>query len=136
MTDTNRPQISISEDMLSRLPYELSTGVTATQEGMILANDAPDHIVSIAVGWPGYARASGLLGWIYSWPDVAKQVRFQKGEPWCVAAIIGLGIMCFPGEMQNIRCDEALHRVASMLADDAEAFTVLYWCIYNLGGES
>ena len=104
--------------MIDRLPYELTTGVTATREGLVFDEPA----MWIREAFEHHGRR------LVEWPDAAEQLRYRAGEPWCHDSITC--IFC-------VRADDTrdtwigLHRLAAILCDDAEAFRVLHWCVYG-----
>ena len=121
--------------MIDRLPYELTTGVTATREGLVF--DEPAMWIREAFEHHGSMWIRDAFehhGWrLVEWPDAAEQLRYRKGEPWCHDSITC--IFC-------VRADDTrdtwigLHRLAAILCDTAEQFRVLHWCVMNLSGEA
>lgn len=127
--------------MSEKLPYELTKGVTATREGLIVdpVEGASDWLTD-AIGYDGAWEYYGVTAMRIAWRYVAESLRYREGEPWCI--VIGdktHGIDCFADGFtipnQN-RVQMVLHRLAAILCDDAEAFRVLHWYIHNLGGNS
>lgn len=126
MTDTNRPQLSTSGSGLSRLPYKLTTGVTATREGLITAYGTDACEVFRDYG----TRAETSEGVFTLWPDAADLLRYRDGEPWCYD--FHGSIACGkPGVPEARYISYRLHRLAAILCDDAEAFRALHYCIMN-----
>jgi len=117
------------------LPYELTKGVTATREGLIVDKQ---HALypwvklhgSVKV-WPLDYNAQPYRVW--KWPQAAKHLRYREGEPWCHVDGIAQTIECHTGRALYLHA--ALHRLAALLCDDAEAFRTLRWAIHNLGEE-
>jgi len=98
-------------EMAAKLPYTITTGVTATREGLCISVlDRP---------------------WL-TWPDVAERLRYREGENFCFL------VNHYEGD-ESIVCETppgpvgpSLHRLAAILCDDAEGFRVLHYCIHNL----
>jgi len=116
-----------------QLPYTLTNGVTATREGLVfedtklamfIVDEHDDNDLEY-----GILGAQGRLYRI-PWPDAAKRLRYREGENYCDVLDDGVGIHCYlpdgPSDYTK------LHRLAAILCDDAEAFRVLHWCVYNL----
>jgi hypothetical protein len=107
--------------MIDRPPYTLTTGVTATREGLRVADWRVRELIDDH-RWP-----EGVVPWL----TVAQCLRYREGEP---------GIQCDPwGNLSLIASSESanllserLHRLAAIICDDAEAFRVLHWCVENL----
>ncbi len=122
--------------MFSKLPYQLTAGVTATREGLVVGRyeEIPYNATST---WPA-SQDWKTDTVIISWPDAAERLRYQESEPWC-----GLTesddyewtMWCETGLPNAHGREYALHRLAAILCDDADAFRVLHWCVKNLGGE-
>jgi len=119
--------------MIDKLPYQLTKGVTATQEGLVFT---AEHLVeSLFVGeWLSHND------WGVSWPDAAERLRYREGMGWCQLSDFEhiytgdthVNIVCFPGNYHTGK--PALHRLAAILCDDAEAFGILHECVTELGG--
>jgi hypothetical protein len=110
--------------MIDKLPHTLTAGVTATQEGLEIAD-------MVTAGYFG-VRHSAYGGYLIPWHDAAERLRYREGEPFCRTEH-GI-IECWSGE-SNLDDTMLLQRLAAILCDDAEAFRALHWCIENLGGE-
>jgi hypothetical protein len=117
--------------MLDRLPYTLTTGVTATREGLAFV-DGTD-LADLLFGTVKVKVDIHDESWLWRWEYVAERLRYRDGEPWCAAEVKGL--YCGSRPILHHGYPEALHRLAVILCDNAEAFRVLHWCIHNLGGE-
>lgn len=125
--------------MNDRLPYTLTKGVTAAREGLVVRTGWIQNAIDPLHkhGGAAYPRVD-TSGWLYSWPDAAERLRYREGDPWC-----GLTesddyewtMWCEIGLPNAHGREYALHRLAAILCDDAEALQVLHWCVKNLGGE-
>ena len=118
--------------MIDKLPYQLTAGVTATREGLVV-----DRGVEI----PYNATMTWYATWIdnvviIEWPDAAERLRYREGGPWSHTHPWDDDIMCgnthgdYGPDLEDGGI--ALHRLAAILCDDAEAFRVLWWCLHNL----
>jgi hypothetical protein len=133
-----------------QLPYTLTKGVTAMRKGLVFESaivrriDGANHwdeTVGLlnALQQIGKLQAykNGTSG-VVRWPDAAARLRYREGEPWC-----GLtegddyewSMWCEIGLPNAHGREYALHRIAAILCDDANAFRMLHWCVENLGGE-
>jgi hypothetical protein len=123
----------------NKLPILLSTGVTATIEGLEITDTATAGHFAV--------RHSAYGGYLIPWLDAAERLRYREGEPWCTSSDGSylVDIVCreprrkaggITGYIfgQPIK-DNPLHRLAAILCDDADGFRVLHWCVTNLGGE-
>lgn len=126
--------------MIDKLPYTLTTGVTATREGLVMHDSIPpmyDVLRAIITPEPMIApHEDGTRVYTWPWPDVAHRLRYREGEPWCHVYTDEDGdedIVCRFGTPWPGIADGLLHRLAAILCDDAEAFRVLHWCVSNLG---
>ena len=126
--------------MSDKLPYQLTTGVTATREGLYLAPSwsgiiemycATDDDESWVIPDDAIVTAEGNALW--AWPDAAARLRYRDGEPWCTDTLAG-SIIC-PRRRSDTDVEHALHRLAAILCDTADDFRVLHWCVKNLGGQ-
>ena len=141
--DTSCGPIDLSGLDYCQLPYTLTKGVLATQEGLVVDNDASESVVHVTLQWLGRDRLSGYAGRIFDWPDAAERLRYREGEPWCTSSYgaITPAIVCYPGTNKATGLsgyifgepikDNPLHRLAAILCDDAQAFRVLHWCVTN-----
>ena len=129
--------------MIDRLPHELSEGVTATRDGLWIADALryTEHLAQFfthtqkTATWVSYIPRPYML--FVTWPDAAEGLRYRKGEPWCKALFDQLNaIECVGTERLPRKSTPALSRLAAILCNDADAFRVLHWCIYNLGGDN
>jgi hypothetical protein len=124
-----------------RLPYTLTQGVTATREGLEM-HDSPSPMYDImrAMIMPEPMIQQHDAGdRIYTWPwsDVAYRLRYREGEPWCgltESDDFEWTMWCEIGGPNAHGKEYALHRLAAILCDDAEAFRVLHWCVTEMGG--
>lgn len=125
--DTIDPDRMAQWSMASKLPYTLTTGVTATREGLRVTDWRIHEIVDDRA-WPDN---------IIPWPTAAERLRYRDGEPWC--RIVEEWANDFQNEppVQYAIDWELpyLHRIAAILCDDADGFRILHWCIYNLTSE-
>jgi hypothetical protein len=134
MSDPKCTHISTNEDILSRLPHTITKGVTATREGLVfdrqnVSQPLGDADLRIFSAWEVNTE-QGLYR--VRWPDAAERLRYREGEPWCQVVYKNLYFGgCDDGPCSDI---PVLHRVASLLCDDAESFTILHWCVRNLQG--
>lgn len=110
-----------------QLPYKLSEGVTATREGLVISEPMYCALYSLAYLQAPFERK----GRVIPWADVAERLRYREGEPWCW--LDGHKIVLCDSDMKRVAGDVALHRLAAILVDDAEAFRVLHYCVTNLG---
>jgi hypothetical protein len=111
--------------MIDRLPYTLTAGVTATREGL----EITDTVLSMFFR-ERHTAAYG--GYFIRWRYAAERLRYRDGEPWCAEGDYD-EIVCVRGSA--LPPEYALHRLAAILCDDAEAFRVLHWCVTEMGGE-
>ncbi len=113
------------DSILNQLPRQLTHGVTATREGL----EITDTVLSMFFR----ERHTAYGGYFITWRYVAERLRYREGEPWCF--INGSGVMVCDIYYFGQDTTVALHRLAAIFCDNAEAFRVLRWCIHNLGGE-
>jgi len=113
--------------MRDPLPRQLSTGVTATREGLVIEREGLLTVIG--------ARSAELRGIpAICWQAAHELLSYRDGEPWCRAEWPGI----YGGTEPLVEAlhDEVLHRLAAILCDGAEEFRTLHWCIINLGGKS
>jgi len=121
--------------MINKLPYTLGTGVTATRDGLLF--NRGDRCMSLSALVESYGTSREILGFkrLIPWHAAAKRLRYREGDPWCAVYDAGNSfIVCWPA-YRELGSDLALHRLAAILCDDAEAFRVLHWCVTNQGGQ-
>lgn len=117
----------------SKLPYTLTKGVTATWDGLVF-----NSILQVSAEYFDYRGNPTLDGPIViKWPDVAERLRYREGEPWATVSDRDddMPVACGYGDPKEWGGTDAaytLHRITAILCDDAEAFRVLHWCIYNI----
>ena len=128
-----------------QVSHRLSDGVEARADGLYLTVQKmtmverwfEEHfIVYGPVSLPTMNRQ--VYRW--AWKEAAKYLRHKPGNPGC-----GIGNSDLPKHYQVIECypatwrlendDKVLNRIVSVLADNAQAFGILYWCVTELGGE-
>ena len=109
--------------MIYELPYQLTTSVTATRDGLVGDVERIGRLLDLT---PERENDPPII----QWPDVAERLRYRKGEPGCEA--LGGLIQCFPASDRNI--PHGLHRLAAILCDTAEGFRLLHWCVENFAG--
>ena len=140
--------------MIDRLPYQLSKGVTATFDGILLDDGirvtkdglVEDDSVKNGIYESIFPFVDGVstayLKTMISWYEAWELLRYREGDPWCrphlgdyqkiIAEPRSVSVeevySFFIGDFKR----EPLHRIASILCDDAEAFRVLHWCVENL----
>jgi hypothetical protein len=117
--------------MIDKLPYTLTEGVTATRKGLMIDGISANGI------WLFFRTTSHMTikrNVIIAWPDAADRLRYREGEPACSA--YGHQIVTHNSTFPPIVQDRGLHRIAAILCDDAEAFSVLHWCIHNMPKEA
>jgi len=110
-----------------QLPYTLTKGVTATQEGLVF-----DRTPLVQLFGDPEWLPFGADGYIVSWPDAAERLKYRDGEPWCYG---GKDHIVCGNETEIGILDGwviSLHRLAAVLCDDAEGFRVLHWCVHSL----
>lgn len=130
--------------MIDQLPYTLTEGVTATREGLVIRKW--QERTWRDMGFSG-ARIECLerddigcidTAIIMSWPDAAERLQYRDGEPYC-ESFISFGragnLICCPSGEGAASAGIQLHRVATILCDDAEGFKILHWCITEFGDE-
>ncbi len=109
------------------LPVQLSEGATATPDGILFQRG--DRYTGMSALVESYATSRRMV----PWHAAAERLRYREGEPWCARYSPSAGT--YNGTCSLIPEDgPALHRIAAILCDDAEAFRVLHWCVHNLGG--
>ena len=117
------------------LPYKLSEGVTATQEGLRL-HTTSDWMRALHNELSGSALDIRCLHWepytTIPWPDAAERLRYREGEPWCWYWPEFDVVRNEPANYPELPDSCPLHRVAAILCDDGAAHRRLYWCINNL----
>ena len=130
-------------DMSSKLPYRLTEGVTATDDGIIFYTSA-----AIAMAVCSASEGNNLLNvampTVWRWPSAAERLRYREGQPWCTSSdgAFTRDIVCHSGKRKPSGLsgyifgepikDNPLHRLSSILCDGADEFRVLHWCIHNL----
>jgi hypothetical protein len=121
--------------MIDRLPYTLTTGVTATREGLVahdnfncfLCDDGEEE------WYERYDEYQGRWGLrLVPWPDVAERLRYRKGEPGAIV-LIWTSKVVSRGFVTIVEHRGDLNYIASIIAPLPDAFRVLHWCIENLG---
>lgn len=121
--------------MIDKLPYTLTKGVTAAREGLVIEKNA---VIAQAIMLAESHQPQIMVGMqtAFRWPDAAERLRYREGEPYCELYIGELGrtgfLRCEPPFTNPGNDCIALHRLAAILADDAEGFRILWWCIHNL----
>lgn len=125
-------------DLLDRLPYELSRGVTAIREGLCI-----DCLHRPWLSWilnheyirvPKEELCKDALLW--PWPHAAESLRYRDGEPIVWTANDMLVTINYSEWSINHAHGIALDRVSAMLHKDADGFRILYACIEELGDET
>ncbi len=107
--------------MIDRLPYTLTTGVTATREGLVIEREGLLTVIG--------ARGVELSGrTAINWKGAHELLSYRDGEPWCREQH---GIIECWDTTFVIEEDIKLHRLAAILCDDAACFRVLHYCIMN-----
>jgi hypothetical protein len=107
------------------LPYTLTAGVVATPEGLTGDVERIGRLLDLT---PEREMEPPVV----PWSDAAEQLRYREGEPWCAEGDYD-EIVCVRGSA--LPPEYALHRLAAILCDDAEAFRVLHWCVTEIGGQ-
>lgn len=118
------------------LPCELTKGVTATREGLVIEKDHPLYPWTKLNGSVKRQQStSGLPYRVWKWPQAAKHLRYREGERWCHAETGSDVIICVSPEYADVApiMRKKLHRLAALLCDGAEELRTLHWCIHNLG---
>ena len=123
--------------MLDKLPYQLTTGVTATQDGLELSDHMQEVVCAIGATLTTYCTKRDCLGYCLQWKTswdwfhVSELLRYRQGEPGIVVQG-GTGYLVQSDAELIASFDFALHRLAAILCDDADAFRVLHWCLCDL----
>lgn len=119
------------ETLLSRLPYELTDGVTATREGIDFYVADPFWMMFHIDDDDVRCTPDGTI--TLFWPDVRERLQYREGEPYAVPS--GRKIVCFAAGINIVQPPEwemppRLSDLANMLVrGDAEAFRILHACI-------
>jgi len=119
--------------MIDKLPYTLTDGVTATRDGLVV-DAAVNQIAYHVLDGPELFDSPECL---ITWPDAAERLRYREGEPYVSVTETDdfEWVMWCETHIPNAHGRQyALHRLAAIICDDAEAFRVLHWCAKNLGG--
>ena len=119
--------------MIDKLPYTLTKGVTATQEGLLVTSYHGQIVTQLTTEeWED--EYEGNTGWgLIPWRDAAERLRYREGEPWSHAAADNTGIIVGCYKPLYSGDGYLLHRLAAILCDGSEEFRVLHWCVHNLG---
>jgi hypothetical protein len=114
--------------MSDQLPYELTEGVIATEEGLLISNVKRFYLAQLL-------QVTSEPGEIcIPWPDAADRLHYRDGKPWCYE-FHGSIICGKSGVPKTVHILHQLHRIAAILCEDAEAFRVLHACIEEFGYE-
>ena len=122
----------------STLPCELTKGVTATREGLVIERDHPLYPwVKLQGSVKRQWSVTGVPSYrVWKWPEVAKHLRYREGEPWCYTfsnnVMCGIPTFC---ELETVHIAHGLRRLAAILCNGAEELRILHWAVHNLGEE-
>lgn len=126
-----------------QVSHRLSDGVEARANALYLS----PHKAIIVEKWfqnrfiltGPVCLETGVHAYRWPWKEAANYLRHKPGNPGC-----GIGNSDLPQHYQVIECypatwrlendDKVLNRIVAVLADNAQAFGILYWCVHELGG--
>lgn len=117
------------DKMRNRLPYVLTTGITATREGLQFRSP-----LMVTVEYFRYDIETSIDEPLtISWPDVAERLQYREGLPSIMYDAMYNDIFLRESSWNFIDRPERLmlHRLAAILFDGVEGFKILYWCIHN-----
>lgn len=112
--------------MIDKLPYEITDGFKAAQEGLVFPDSVPSWIADDLIPTTYYSD----LGYVMPWPEVADWVRVKPVGK--CAVLTDSGQIVLKGNGESWAARYRLDRVAFLLVDDADAFRILHWCAHVL----